>query len=237
MKRVNVHLTRTCAALLAVGLMAAAAQATLIEIANPGFDLDSLASNPDGYVIGAPTGWIATGIGTGYQLGSDGLAAHSGANWGFIMQARDGIGGPGGVGQLLTIGGSALNAAEGGRITIDAYQGHRTDYQGEGYTQAFQIQIWRDAIGTDVGGTLVGDSGDFGNVTPGVNSWTRRSYTYTATGNDVGKSLYVLLYNPGTAQVQVEDVSGTYAIPEPSSLALLSASLLGLLAYAWRKRK
>jgi len=33
------------------------------------------------------------------------------------------------------------------------------------------------------------------------------------------------------------DGSGVATIPEPSTLALLAGGLVGLLAYAWRKRK
>lgn len=235
MTRVNMYLVRVSVVLLLLGMATAAAQATAIAIANPGFDVDSLAGNPDGYVIGAPTGWTTFGIGAGYQLGNDGLAARSGENWGVLFQAREGLGGPGGLGQFLPI------VEEAGKsITINAYQGHRTDYQGEGYTQAFQMQIWRDAIGTEGGGTLVGDSGDFGDVTPGVHSWTQRSYTYTVTNDDVGNKLYVLLYNSGPTQIQVEDVTASYTgtvIPEPSTLVLVLAGLIGLLAYAWRRRK
>lgn len=231
MRWANVCASSLCLAVLAIAV-ATTVQATPIDIANVGFDDDSLASNPDGYVIGAPTGWTASGVGAGYQLGGEGLAAQSGANWGFLSPGTNAAGA--GLGQILVVNGSALNAASGGQITINAYQGHRTDYQGEGFTQKFQIQIWRDAVGGGL--ELAADSGDFGNVVPGVNSWTLRSYTYTASADDVGKSLYFRLYNPGPVQVQVEGVSGMYTIPEPSAMVLLATSLFGLVAYAWRKR-
>ena len=35
----------------------------------------------------------------------------------------------------------------------------------------------------------------------------------------------------------VDDFRISQAVPEPSTLALLAAGLVGLLAYAWRKRK
>jgi hypothetical protein len=50
----------------------------------------------------------------------------------------------------------------------------------------------------------------------------------------------VALYNPTSdyPQVCVDDVSAVYtAVPEPTMLALLATGVIGLLAYAWRKRR
>jgi hypothetical protein len=81
------------------------------------------------------------------------------------------------------------------------------------------------------------DSGDLGNVAPG--SWESRSVSYTTTAGDVGQDLYVRLWAPVAVQVQLENVSGSYTspVPEPSMLVLSTLGSLGLLAYAWRKRR
>ena len=222
-----------CVAILVIG-MTTCVQATTIDIANPGFDTDTVPS-PPGYVIAAPSGWSVSGgldgAGAGYQLGGTGLAALSSLNWAFLGNE---LYPTSGLGQLLVANGSALRVQSGGRIQIGVSQGHRSDYQGEGFTQQFDIQIWRDAIG-GVTGTLAYDSGDLGNVTSGT--WTSRSVTYTATADDVGKDLYLCLWNPVAVQVQLDNVSGMYIIPEPGTMILLCTGLIGLLAYAWRKRR
>jgi hypothetical protein len=237
MRCMNIRIMIACMAMFLSATTTVSAEPIALDVANPGFDADSLAGNPDGYALGAPTGWTMYAGGAGYQLGTSAdLVARSGANWGFLspgIQYADGDA----LGQLLTTNGSVLNVTSGGSITINVYQGHRVGYQADS-TQTFSIEIWRDHVGTSAGGTLVGDSGDFGNVPSGVASWTLRSYTYAATSADVGKNLIFRLYNPGPSQVQLEDVSATYtAAPEPSVMALLATGMIGLLAYAWRKRK
>lgn len=79
------------------------------------------------------------------------------------------------------------------------------------------FQIWRDneQIGTDLGG------------------WT-----------DEAGGLFVRLGDSGGAEVGIANIdyiritTGAFApIPEPSSMALLATGLIGLLCYAWRKRR
>jgi autotransporter-associated beta strand protein len=52
-------------------------------------------------------------------------------------------------------------------------------------------------------------------------------------GAIAGADGYDVVYDYGTSQNQIALV----AVPEPGTLALLAVGLLGLIAYAWRKRK
>lgn len=63
---------------------------------------------------------------------------------------------------------------------------------------------------------------------------------HTMTLDGFGIAANYSTSNPGGSyEVYVDNLTytATGVIPEPSSLALLAAGLLGLLAYAWRKRK
>ena len=53
----------------------------------------------------------------------------------------------------------------------------------------------------------------------------------------VWTKLRIGLNGTGDATGMIDDIRVTQVVPEPSTLALLAAGLIGLLAYAWRKRK
>jgi hypothetical protein len=68
-------------------------------------------------------------------------------------------------------------------------------------------------------------SGDFyKNQAIGV--WIQTTYQMTSEGVDPHNTYWL-----------VDNVRVTEAIPEPSTIVLLAAGLLGLLAYAWRRRR
>ena len=125
-------------------------------------------------------------------------------------------------------------------------------------------KIFRVALGTagDSGGDLqsasILTSGGFGSVATGLsNAW--HTYTISAGPSDTSASLSI---DGGTA-IAMAGLSGTFSpaaefgsftngngygewaqvtletntIPEPSSIALLVSAMVGLLAYAWRKRR
>ncbi len=75
-------------------------------------------------------------------------------------------------------------------------------------------------------------------VTPGTTNGLNVGTTevnFPTTGNIVGAGLYCT--GPAAALcIDNFQISGT-AIPEPSTLMLCATGLIGLLAYAWRKRK
>ena len=60
-------------------------------------------------------------------------------------------------------------------------------------------------------------------------------YTMTVTGTVTGPLAFQMVNWGGVAATF--DYVGTSTIPEPCSFALLVCGLIGLLAYAWRKRK
>ena len=49
--------------------------------------------------------------------------------------------------------------------------------------------------------------------------------------------LTIVLSSYNTSYTYGSSAVGTAAVPEPGALALLSASLVGVLACAWRRRK
>ena len=56
----------------------------------------------------------------------------------------------------------------------------------------------------------------------------------------VGQQLrvyFAISYGDGSSEFALDNVRISTAVPEPSSLALLAAGLVGLLCCAWRKRK
>ena len=79
--------------------------------------------------------------------------------------------------------------------------------------------------------------------------WTNRSLQLKLNGSVVATSTVVprvqaMCFNlavgdnsSGDSGYYRMDYVGTTAIPEPSALVLAATGLLGLLAYAWRKRK
>jgi hypothetical protein len=62
------------------------------------------------------------------------------------------------------------------------------------------------------------------------------SYTAPSSGAALGKTLQVMV--GGEACVGLDNVRlSDSTVPEPGTIVLLGTGLLGLLAYAWRKRK
>jgi hypothetical protein len=81
-----------------------------------------------------------------------------------------------------------------------------------------------------------------------TSTWQEYSLTFTAVAADVGNACTVAFLNSygkvqgmegstGGSTLGIDNVRfAAVSTPEPSTLVLLGAGLLGLLAYAWRKR-
>ena len=76
---------------------------------------------------------------------------------------------------------------------------------------------------------------------PATAGWFEAETTYLATATGLGHELTAsfAVSAPVNGQFWIDNVrlDQTSPIPEPGTLALLATGLIGLLAYAWRKRK
>ena len=66
--------------------------------------------------------------------------------------------------------------------------------------------------------------------------WTTKSWTFTATGTSTTLQMYSTTTATPLDGPALDNVS-VQAVPEPSALALLGVSLVGLLVYARRQRR
>jgi hypothetical protein len=132
--------------------------------------------------------------------------------------------------------------------TLDYYNDNPT-VQSDGYVQDPVLGISQLTLGAPVellaqtnAGPLPGDANSDGSVdgsdlntvlsnygtTSGAN-WATGDFN--GDGSVDGSDLNTVLSNYGTSS------HATAAVPEPSTLLLAAAGLVGLLAYAWRKRR
>lgn len=99
----------------------------------------------------------------------------------------------------------------------------------------FQITP-QPTVATDVKFVLQGTTADFYYRTNGVVPWT---YAGQKTGLGWSTSVYdeVMITSHGGVVGGIDSILLTSDVPEPTTLTLLGIGLIGLLAYAWRKRK
>lgn len=104
-----------------------------------------------------------------------------------------------------------------------------------------------DAIVNAVVGIDTPGAGSYA-ITPTLTAtWQQYNITFTATAADANQPYTVAFLNsygkmtgqPGATGMSTMGIDNVHlsAIPEPATIVLFGTGLLGLLAYAWRKRK
>jgi hypothetical protein len=192
------------------------------------------AGYPDGCPVVVPTGW---NVGTDYYAPSTSVqSAPSGSgNMWFYQAGNWGYGGLG-AGSLLQVNiGSTVHAAgDVYTLKFDAISSQNGDFNTP-VPLDLTAEILVNSVNVATGDVIFTAS----SPTP---SYKEYSLTWTATADAVGGNLGIFFNAaPGlgtNAQTGVGNVRLSYApAPEPSTVVLLGIGMLGLLAYAWRKRK
>jgi hypothetical protein len=91
------------------------------------------------------------------------------------------------------------------------------------------------AVLTNFGLAGVWSTGDFDYS--GIVGASDLSTVLTNFGQTLPSSLDISPYHLDADAIRALGAAGITVVPEPGTLALLAAGLIGLIAYAWRKRK
>lgn len=240
-------LTLAAVALVVVALvsLSGTAQADYIAISNHSFDALGLADG--GYGAAIPTGWTAYNP-AGFAGPPD--------LWGEYNPNNNAIydtcspdaapGTPGMDGYTCFFGaGTIVLAGSGLEQTLSTSFALDTDYAltaayGRRNLASMSPVTMELLAGTTVIGTQVVDPNTTGTL--GQFSDYALSVSAASVSNPaalVGQSLGIRFYKSnGSTEIEADNfrLDGS-AIPEPGTLALLASGMLGLLAYAWRKRR
>ena len=217
-----------------------------INITNASFETPALADGTDSDTVG---GWASV---TGWSLGSYGGPTWSWTGaWNPIADHynQDSQGNVQG-GEGKNVGDLYLrDAAEAGTyvtvyttLTDVLKVGTYSLTVATGIEKTSSPANWAIRFGT-ISGMLAEKSGNGSSLSVGYLDDKSVSLTIANNNTHLGESLVIELYaisnTPSTIQsAQFDNVRLTYSsVPEPGTIVLLVTGLLGLLAYAWRKRK
>jgi hypothetical protein len=246
-------------ALFAVGsLLVGSASATALYIPNQSFDDQVLADGDNTAPVGAtdwdPTGWHGAGTGLEWHAvmnakdnnfpGTTGLpgvpTGGTGQNVYFMYgYAKDPVNHPDLSSYELLSG--SLGTLAVGTYTLTAAVGVET-----GILTIPEHSDYGLAIGTLESGELKRQM--FSGATSPTSSFSDVSMTMDVLPGDAhvlaGEHYYVKLIGQNTDNGLAQEVAwdnirlnGPVSTPEPGTLAILASGLIGLVCYAWRKRK